>query len=105
MAGRDTSEWSLLWVIQNLDHLTRWPYGNSFFYVDERKPDGSSKGMAIDGPAHGKFIASLIAKDGDVPWLATFVAGEGYKKFERSQLWASVFRAVEHEVTSVFIIQ
>jgi hypothetical protein len=42
--------------------------------------------MAIDGPAHGQFIASLIAKEGDVPWHATFVAGEGYKKFAKSQL-------------------
>jgi hypothetical protein len=57
-----------------------------FFYVDERKPDGSSKGMAIDGPAHGEFVASLIAKDSNVPWHATFVAGEGYKKFPTSQL-------------------
>jgi hypothetical protein len=85
--------------------LNRWPCGDSFFYVDERKPDGSSKGMAIDGPAHGKFIASLIAKEGDVPWLATFVAGEGYKKFAKSQLWAIVSRTVDHKVTSIFIIQ
>lgn len=54
-----------------------------FFYVDERKADGSSKGQAIDGPAHGEFIASLIENDEGVPWHATFVAGEGYVKFPR----------------------
>lgn len=52
--------------------------------MDERKPDGSSKGQAIDGPAHGEFVASLIDGQGDVPWHATFVAGEGYVKFPRS---------------------
>lgn len=59
---------------------------NSFFYVDERKADGSSKGMAIDGPAHGEFVASLVENKKEVPWHATFVAGEGYVKFPRSQL-------------------
>jgi hypothetical protein len=57
-----------------------------FFYVDERKPDGASKGMAIDGPAHGEFIASLINDTGKVPWHATFVAEEGYFRFPGSQL-------------------
>lgn len=52
--------------------------------MDERKPDGSSKGQAIDGPAHGEFIASLIEGKSGVPWHATFVAGEGYVKFPRS---------------------
>lgn len=60
--------------------------GYKFFYVDERKPDGSSKGTAIDGPAHGEFIASLVDGKGGVPWHATFVAGEGYVKFPGSQL-------------------
>lgn len=40
--------------------------------------------MAIDGPAHGEFIASLIKDTGSVPWHATFVAGEGYVKFPRA---------------------
>lgn len=52
-----------------------------FFYVDERKLDGSAKGTAIDGPAHGEFVASLVGNEGKIPWHATFVAGEGYVKF------------------------
>jgi hypothetical protein len=70
-----------LLVVQSADIC--W---DRFFYVDERKPDGASKGMAIDGPAHGEFVASLIEDIGKVPWHATFVAGEGYTKFPRSQL-------------------
>jgi hypothetical protein len=58
----------------------------SFFYVDERKPDGSSKGQAIDGLAHGEFIASLIENSDEVPWHATFVAGQGYVRFSREKL-------------------
>lgn len=42
--------------------------------------------MAIDGPAHGEFVASLVENTKEVPWHATFVAGEGYVKFPRSQL-------------------
>jgi hypothetical protein len=58
----------------------------SFFYVDERKPDGSSKGQAIDGPAHGEFVAELVGGVEGVPWHATFVAGEGYVRFSREKL-------------------
>lgn len=57
-----------------------------FFYVDERKADGSAKGPAIDGPAHGEFVASLVGNTSSYPWHATFVAGEGYVKFPRPQL-------------------
>ena len=54
--------------------------------MDERKPDGSSKGQAIDGQAHGEFIASLVERENDeVPWHATFVAEEGYVKFPREK--------------------
>jgi hypothetical protein len=60
--------------------------GYGFFYVDERKADGSSKGQAIDGPAHGEFVAELIENAKGVPWHATFVAGEGYVKFPREKL-------------------
>jgi hypothetical protein len=35
----------------------------------------------VDGPAHGDFYAQLVQRDGDVPWLATFVKGKGYVKF------------------------
>ena len=53
-----------------------------FFYADERNGDGSIKGMAIDGPAHGEFFAQLVTHEGKVPWDATFVKGKGFVKFE-----------------------
>jgi hypothetical protein len=53
-----------------------------FFYADERAVDGNSKGSNLDGPAHGEFFAQLAAHEGNVPWLATFVAGKGYVKFD-----------------------
>ncbi|KAJ8128102.1 hypothetical protein O1611_g5534 [Lasiodiplodia mahajangana] len=56
--------------------------GYRFFYADERNEDGTSKGSAIDGPAHAEFYAQLANHEGDVSWLATFVKGKGYVKFE-----------------------
>jgi NAD(P)-dependent dehydrogenase (short-subunit alcohol dehydrogenase family) len=55
--------------------------GYRFYYADERKPDGSSKGTAIDGPAHGEFYAQLADHAEGIPWLATFVKDKGYVKF------------------------
>lgn len=54
---------------------------NSFFYADERNADGSVKGGALDGPAHGDFYAKLAGHEGNVPWHATFVQDKGYTKF------------------------
>ena len=53
-----------------------------FFYADERKEDGSSKGAALDGPAHGEFYAQLVEHEDQVPWEATFVKGKGYVQFK-----------------------
>lgn len=53
-----------------------------FFYADERNEDGSIKGMAVDGPAHGDFYPQLAAHEGNVPWQATFVKGKGYVEFK-----------------------
>ncbi|KAH7395211.1 hypothetical protein DE146DRAFT_678975 [Phaeosphaeria sp. MPI-PUGE-AT-0046c] len=55
--------------------------GYRFFYADERNEDGSNKGMQIDGDAHAEFYADLASGEADVPWHATFVKGEGYRKF------------------------
>ena len=54
---------------------------NSFFYADERNGDGSLKGMQLDGDAHAEFFAKLASGEGEVPWHATFVKGQGYVKF------------------------
>ncbi|KAH7381629.1 hypothetical protein BKA66DRAFT_442035 [Pyrenochaeta sp. MPI-SDFR-AT-0127] len=56
--------------------------GFRFFYADQRQEDGSSIGMAIDGPAHAEFFAQLARQEGDVPWEATFVKGKGYVQFK-----------------------
>ena len=53
----------------------------SFFYADERKPDGALAGQQIDGPAHAEFYAQLANGAEGVPWQATFVKGKGYVKF------------------------
>lgn len=52
-----------------------------FFYADERKEDGSIKGMELDGEAHGEFFAELAKHEGNIPWDATFVKGKGFVDF------------------------
>ena len=52
-----------------------------FFYADERFADGSIKGQQIEGDAHADFFAQLAKGEGEVPWHATFVKGQGYVKF------------------------
>ncbi|RAL14496.1 putative short-chain dehydrogenase [Aspergillus homomorphus CBS 101889] len=54
--------------------------GFKFYYVDERKPDGSSD-PAVDGEAHAKLFAELVEREDQGPWLQTFVKGEGYRVF------------------------
>ena len=53
----------------------------SFFYADERNADGSIKGMQLDGDAHAEFYAQRASGEGEVPWHATFVKGQGYVRF------------------------
>jgi len=53
-----------------------------FYYVDERKADGSPIGTEVTAQAHADFFAELIDRTaGEVPFLATFVDGKGYVKF------------------------
>ncbi|KAL3454466.1 hypothetical protein BJX65DRAFT_301106 [Aspergillus insuetus] len=57
--------------------------GYRFHYTDERGPGGvKGKGPNLDGPAHGELYAQLASHEGNIPWHATFVAGEGYGKFD-----------------------
>jgi hypothetical protein len=51
-----------------------------FYYVDERKTDGSAA-FRVDGEAHGKMFWELVEGKSQGPWLQTFVKGEGYKNF------------------------
>jgi hypothetical protein len=54
--------------------------GNRFYYVDERKGDGSAA-FRVDGEAHGKIFWELVEWREQGPWLQTFVKGVGYKSF------------------------
>ncbi|KAH6683516.1 hypothetical protein F5X68DRAFT_242339 [Plectosphaerella plurivora] len=54
--------------------------GFRFYYVDERKADGSAA-FKIDGDAHSKLFLELAEAETQGPWLQTFVKGEGYKDF------------------------
>lgn len=53
-----------------------------FYYADERTPDGSIVGRAIDGSAHAEFYVQLAESETQGPWLATFVKGKGYVEFQ-----------------------
>ncbi|GKT50079.1 glucose 1-dehydrogenase [Colletotrichum spaethianum] len=54
--------------------------GFKFYYVDERKEDGSAA-FKIDGEAHAKLFWELAETKTQGPWLQTFVKGVGYKDF------------------------
>ncbi|KAH8734759.1 hypothetical protein BGZ61DRAFT_382437 [Ilyonectria robusta] len=54
--------------------------GFKFYYVDERKADGSAA-FKIDGEAHAKLFWELTEAKTQGPWLQTFVKGAGYKDF------------------------
>ena len=54
---------------------------NSFFYADQRTPEGGPMNNEVNGPAHGEFYAELVKGEKEVPWLATFVQGRGYVEF------------------------
>lgn len=54
--------------------------GCRFYYVDERKADGSAK-YKVDGEAHAELFWQLAEGKEQGPWLQTFVKGVGYKDF------------------------
>jgi hypothetical protein len=54
--------------------------GPRFYYVDERKPDGSAA-FKISGEAHANLLWHLASEKAQGPWLQTFVKGEEYKSF------------------------
>ena len=54
---------------------------HSFYYVDERKEDGSPIGLAINGQAHADAFFGLASKAEQEPWQWTFVKDKGYIKF------------------------
>ncbi|MCJ1401956.1 hypothetical protein MMC11_005173 [Xylographa trunciseda] len=52
-----------------------------FYYADQRKADGAPAYSALDGAAHAELYAELAEREGQGPWLQTFVSGEGYRAF------------------------
>jgi hypothetical protein len=40
-------------------------------------------GNELNGDAHADFFEQLARHEGEVPWLATFVKGKGYVKFDQ----------------------
>lgn len=54
-----------------------------FYYVDERKVDGTAI-FKVDGEAHGNLFWELAEAKTQGPWLQTFVKGLGYKNFDSS---------------------
>ena len=58
------------------------PNMTRFHYADEREADGQPVYNRIDGPGHAEFFLQLAQGRGDIPWLATFVKGHGYKDFK-----------------------
>lgn len=52
-----------------------------FYYVDERKPDGSPK-YRVDGDAHAKHFLELAEGKEQGPWMQSFVRDVGYQKFD-----------------------
>ncbi|KAI8675606.1 hypothetical protein NCS57_00462300 [Fusarium keratoplasticum] len=56
--------------------------GYKFYYADQRNEDGSPVMAAIDGKAHGEFYTELAESKAQGPWLACFVKGKGYVKFD-----------------------
>ncbi|RAH44991.1 SDR family NAD(P)-dependent oxidoreductase [Aspergillus brunneoviolaceus CBS 621.78] len=59
--------------------------GYKFYFVDERRADGSSSGD-IDGAAHAQLFAELAENKEQQPWQQTFVKGGGYKVFGKGFL-------------------
>ncbi|PVH79947.1 NAD(P)-binding protein [Cadophora sp. DSE1049] len=53
-----------------------------FYYVDERKEDGSSAGTAVSGSAHADYFFGLAQQESQGPWNSTFVEGKGYVNFD-----------------------
>ncbi|KAH7323456.1 putative short chain type dehydrogenase [Rhexocercosporidium sp. MPI-PUGE-AT-0058] len=53
-----------------------------FYYVDERKEDGSPMGTAVNGHAHAEHFFNLAGQEKQGPWDSTFVEGKGYVKFD-----------------------
>lgn len=58
-----------------------WANNCRWYYVDERKADGSAI-YKVDGDAHGKLMLELAEAKTQGPWLQTFISGVGYKSFD-----------------------
>lgn len=52
-----------------------------FYWVDERKEDGTPMYTGVSADAHADYFADLVDHKAQEEWSQTFVKGIGYKKF------------------------
>ncbi|KAL2205195.1 NAD(P)-binding protein [Sarocladium strictum] len=53
-----------------------------FYYADQRNDDGTPMWDGPSGEGHAQLYLDLAESDERRHWLQTFVAGQGYKRFE-----------------------
>lgn len=54
----------------------------SFYFADERAPEGAAVGRVVSGEAAAEFYYELAGHKEQGPWDATFVKGKGYVEFD-----------------------
>lgn len=55
---------------------------HSFYFADERTPEGAAVYDEISGEAAAPFYYELAQQKEQGPWEATFVKGKGYVEFD-----------------------
>ncbi|KAF7193316.1 hypothetical protein HII31_05295 [Pseudocercospora fuligena] len=76
------------YMIAQADEIYRERDGFRFYYVDERNTEGGPAPGVNYAPSpegHTDFFWDLVEGKSteDVPWQATFITGEGYRKFSK----------------------
>ncbi|KAI0434767.1 hypothetical protein F5Y09DRAFT_217170 [Xylaria sp. FL1042] len=69
-----------------VEYLARTAYNDkpfSFYYVDERAPDGRPMYKGANSDAHADVFLQLAQDPKQGPWQYTFVKGSGYTKFPK----------------------
>lgn len=77
--GKITSAWAV-------EYLARTAHNDkpfSFYYVDERQPDGQPMWKGVNGPAHADVFLQLAKDPKQGPWQYTFSKEKGYAAFPK----------------------
>lgn len=56
---------------------------HSFYYADERAAGGFAAFRDLNGPNHAEHYLTLAESGEQMPWLQTFVGGQGYVDFSK----------------------